>query len=62
MTNADRIRQMNDKELLETIYQLQGNAVACSNCFYKNGKERLEYWLNLKADDSGGTNGRMRDM
>lgn len=57
MTNADRIRQMTDEELLETLYQLQGNAVACSTCYYKNGKERLEFWLKTKVKDTGGDHG-----
>jgi len=57
MTNADRIRQMSDKELLETIYQLQGNAAACPNCYYRNGKERLEFWLKTEVKDTGGGDG-----
>ena len=46
-TNADRVRQMSDEELLETIYRHMGNAAACPDCFYKNGKERLQMWLEM---------------
>ncbi len=51
MTNADRIRQMTNEELLEEIYRLQGNAVACPDCYRKNGKQRLRIYLDLKVKD-----------
>ena len=47
-TNADRVRHMSDEELLETIYQHMGNAAACPDCFRKNGKERLQMWLEME--------------
>ena len=47
-TNADRVRHMTDEELLETIYQHMGNAAACPDCFRKNGKERLQMWLEME--------------
>jgi len=53
MTNADRIRQMTDEELLEELYKLQGNAAACPICFTNTGKERLRYYLECKVDDDG---------
>ena len=52
MTNADRIRQMSDEELVEEIYRLQGNAAACPACYIRNGKERLRYYLNCKLEES----------
>ena len=50
MTNADRIRQMSDEELLEEIYRLQGNAAACPACYTRHGKERLKYYLECKVE------------
>lgn len=47
-TNADRIRAMTDEEMLEEIYRLQGNAAACPDCFQRNGKERLKYYLSQR--------------
>ena len=49
MTNADRIRQMTDEELVEEIYRLQGNAAACPSCYLRHGKERLRYYLSCKV-------------
>ena len=51
MTNADRIRHMTDEELVEEIYKLQGNAAACPDCFRRNGKERLEYYLSRQTTE-----------
>lgn len=51
MTNADAIRQMTDEELLEELYRLQGNAVACTDCWKKNGKERLRLYLGMEAKE-----------
>ena len=51
MTNADRIRQMSDEELLEEIYRLQGTAAACPACHVKHGKERLKYYLECKVEE-----------
>ena len=51
MTNADKIRQMSDEELVEEIYKLQGNAAACPTCFQRNGKERLKYYLSRKVEE-----------
>ena len=51
MTNADRIRQMTDEELVEEIDRLQGNAAACPTCFQRNGKERLKYYLSRKVEE-----------
>ena len=51
MTNADRVRKMTDEELLDVIYRFMGNAAACPDCFYRNGKERLKLWLELKAEE-----------
>lgn len=51
MTNAERLRQMTEEELIETIYQFMSNAVACPTCFYKNGKERLVLWMQLESND-----------
>lgn len=50
-TNADRIRQMTDEELLEEIYRLQGTALACPNCYYNKGKAMLEIYLKAKAKE-----------
>jgi len=50
VTNADRIRQMSDEELVEEIYRLQGNAAACPACYLRNGKERLRYYLKCKVE------------
>jgi len=50
-TNADKIRSMTDEELLEEIYRLEDNAVACPECFRKSGKERLKLYLESKARD-----------
>lgn len=50
-TNADKLRQMTDGQLLEEIYRLMDNAVACPECFRKSGKERLELWLKMRAKD-----------
>ena len=47
-TNADRVRHMSDEELLDTIYRFMGNAAACPDCFYRNGKERLKLWLEME--------------
>lgn len=47
MTNAERIRRMDDKELAETIHTLQGNAVACPDCFRRKGFQMLQIWLEL---------------
>jgi len=49
MTNADKLRRMTDDELLEQIYRLEDNAVACPDCFRRRGRVMLEHWL--KADD-----------
>ena len=49
MTNAERIRKMTDEELLEEIYRLMDNAVACPECFRKSGKERLRLYLRMKS-------------
>lgn len=51
MTNADRIRQMTDEELLDEIYRLQGNATACVACWEKTGKERLRLYLSMEVKD-----------
>lgn len=48
-TNADRVRTMTDEELLDLIYRFMGNAAACPDCYYKNGKERLKIWLEMKV-------------
>lgn len=56
MTNAEKIRQMTDEELAEIIYKLQDNAVACPDCFRKNGKQRLELWLKTRVN-TGGSDG-----
>ena len=40
-----------DEELLDLIYRFMGNAAACPDCFYRNGKERLKLWLELKAEE-----------
>lgn len=51
MTNADKIRQMTDEELVEEIYRLQGTALACPNCYYNKGKAMLELYLKAKAKE-----------
>lgn len=51
MTNAERIRQMSDEELLETIYRLQENAVSCPVCLRNKGRERLKIWLSLPVSE-----------
>ena len=51
MTNADKIRQMTNEELLEEIYKLMDNAAACPDCFHKTGKQRLRIYLDLKVKD-----------
>lgn len=50
-TNADRVRQMSNEELLDTIYRFMGNAAKCPDCFYRNGKERLKLWLELPVKE-----------
>lgn len=50
-TNADRIREMTDSELIEEIYRLMGNAAKCPDCFWKSGRERLEIWITMEAKD-----------
>ena len=47
MTNAERIRRMDDKQLAETIHTLQENAVACPDCFRRKGLAMLQIWLDL---------------
>ena len=49
MTNAERVRQMTDEELLDLIDRFMGNAAACPTCYYRNGKERLKIWLEMKV-------------
>lgn len=49
MTNAEKLRRMTDDEMLEQIYKLEDNALACPDCFRRRGKMMLEHWL--KADD-----------
>ena len=49
MTNAERVRQMTDEELLDLIDRFMGNAAACPTCYYSNGKERLKIWLEMKV-------------
>jgi len=51
MTNADRIRQMNDEELLAEIYRLQGIATACVACWEKKGRMMLEHYLKSEANN-----------
>ena len=47
MTNAERIRHMDDREMAETIHTLQENAVACPDCFRRKGLQMLQIWLDL---------------
>ena len=49
MTNAQKLRRMTDDELLEQIYRIEDNAVACPDCFRRRGRMMLEHWLT--ADD-----------
>lgn len=51
MTNADRIRQMSDNELLDTLYRLQENALACPVCQRNKGRDRLRIWLSLPVPE-----------
>ena len=51
MTNAEKLRQMTDDELLEELYRLQGTAVACPNCYYNKGKIMLEMYLTAEAKE-----------
>ena len=53
MTNADRIRQMTDEELLAEIYRLQGIATACVACWEKKGRMMLEHYLKSEVKDEG---------
>ena len=50
-TNADKLREMTDSELTEEIYRLMGNAAACPDCFWKSGRERLEFYMTSEARD-----------
>ena len=50
-TNADKIRSMNDEDLFETLYKLQGQAAACPDCFKRTGKMRLKIWLSLQVKE-----------
>lgn len=49
MTNADRIRQMTDEQMLDEIYRLQGTATACVACWEKKGRMMLEHYLKSEA-------------
>ena len=49
MTNADRIREMTDEELLEELLSLISREVACADCFHKTGEKRLRVWLSLEV-------------
>lgn len=48
-TNADRLREMTDSELTDEIYRLMGNAAKCPDCFWKSGRERLEFYMEQEA-------------
>lgn len=50
-TNADLIRSMTDAELTEELYRLMGNAAKCPECFWKSGRERLEFYLKTRAKE-----------
>ena len=50
-TNADRLREMTDDELVDELYRIQGNAVACPDCYWKSGKERLDLWLKMEVSE-----------
>lgn len=51
MTNADRIRKMNDEELLKELLSLISREVACADCFRKTGENRLRVWLSLEVKE-----------
>ena len=51
MTNADRIRQMTDEELLAEIYRLQGIATACVACWENKGRMMLEHYLKSEVNN-----------
>jgi len=51
MTNADRIREMTDEELLEELLSLISREVACADCFRKTGEKRLRVWLSLEVKE-----------
>ena len=50
-TNADKLREMTDSELPDEIYRLMGNAAKCPECFWKSGRERLEFYMESEARD-----------
>lgn len=60
MTNGDKIRQMTDEELVESI------GLACKRCLYSNGECDSGYgegcitgnleWLKQEASEDAGTN------
>lgn len=50
-TNADKLREMTDSELTDEIYRLMGNAAKCPECFWKSGRERLEFYMESEARD-----------
>ena len=52
MTNADKIRQMTDEEMIEEIYRLQGVAAVCPKCYQQHGKERLKYYLTREIKET----------
>lgn len=50
-TNMDRVREMEDEELIRTFLNFMGNAAACPDCFRRNGEDRVRWWMAYKVKE-----------